>query len=82
VFGGIVLFYFSLRAPDAPPKFLEAVGWVMFYAESQALALFALVIFDKSLTADTLLVATSIFSALPVIPDHSQRGHSGGPPCS
>jgi TPR repeat protein/membrane protease YdiL (CAAX protease family) len=65
--GGIVLFYFSLRAPDAPPKVFVAIGWVMFYVESQALALLALVIFGKSLTADTLMVVTSIFSAVPVI---------------
>jgi TPR repeat protein/membrane protease YdiL (CAAX protease family) len=65
--GGIILFYFSLRAPDASPKLFVAIGWVIFYVESQAVALFALVIFGKSLTADTLMVATSIFSALPVV---------------
>jgi len=67
VVGGIVLFYFSIKAPDAPPKLFVAIGWVIFYVESQAVAFFALVIFGKSLTADTLMVATSIFSALPVI---------------
>jgi len=67
VAGGVVLFFFSLRAPDATPSLFLAIGWVMFYVESQVFTLFALVIFGKSLSADTLLVATSLFSALPVI---------------
>ncbi len=65
--GGLALFYFSVKAPNAPPRLSVAIGWIMFYMESQVFTLFAFVIFEKSLSAVTLLSATSFFSALPVI---------------
>ncbi|MDD5262053.1 MAG: CPBP family glutamic-type intramembrane protease [Methylacidiphilales bacterium] len=67
IVGGIVLFYFSLRVSDAELKLPLAIGWVVFYLESQGVALFAVFIHGKLLTADTLIAAMAIFSALPVI---------------
>jgi membrane protease YdiL (CAAX protease family) len=65
--GGLALFYLCVKAPDAPPRLSVAIGWIMFYMESQVFTLFAFVIFEKSLSAIMLLSATSFFSALPVI---------------
>jgi TPR repeat protein/membrane protease YdiL (CAAX protease family) len=67
VAGGAVLLYFSLRKTDAPPKVSVAIGWLMFYLESQGVALLAVVFLGKSFTAETLIVAMSLFGALPVI---------------
>jgi membrane protease YdiL (CAAX protease family) len=67
VAGGCGLFYFSLQAPDAAPKLSVAIGWVIFYVESQGVALLAVCIFGKLLTADILIIAVALFGALPVI---------------
>jgi TPR repeat protein/membrane protease YdiL (CAAX protease family) len=67
VAGGAVLLYFSLRRTEAPPKVSVAIGWLMFYLESQGVALLAVVLLGKSFTAKTLIVAMSLFGALPVI---------------
>jgi TPR repeat protein/membrane protease YdiL (CAAX protease family) len=75
--GGIVLFYFSLSPPDVPPRLSVALGWVIFYLESQGVALLAIFIFGKSLTAGTLIFATAMFSALPVITSSCGPNRSG-----
>jgi membrane protease YdiL (CAAX protease family) len=67
VAGGIVLFYFSLNAPDAPPGLPVAMGWLVFYIESQFVALLAVFGLGKFLTADILVIAMAVFGALPVI---------------
>lgn len=67
VVGGIILFYFSFKVPEAPPKLSVAIGWMMFYIEGQEVALFAALIFTNLLTTDILLLTISLFSALPVI---------------
>jgi TPR repeat protein/membrane protease YdiL (CAAX protease family) len=64
---GIVLFRFTFRTPDVPPKLFTTIGWIGFYLESQGVALVAVLFFERSLTADMLLIAISIVSALPVI---------------
>ena len=67
VAGGAVLFYFSLQPPDVPPRLSVAFGWLVFFMEGQGVALLALFVFGKSLTADSLFAVTAFFSALPVI---------------
>jgi membrane protease YdiL (CAAX protease family) len=65
--GGAVLLYFSLRTIEAPPRLSVAIGWLMFYLESQGVALLAVILLGKAFTAETLIVAMSLFGALPVI---------------
>lgn len=67
VAGGIVLFYFNLKAPNATPRLATSIGWLAFYVESQGVAFLAVCIFGKLLTAEILIIAMSLFSALPVI---------------
>ena len=64
--GSLLLLYSTFRAPDAGPRLWVAIGWLIFYMESQGVALLTVFIFGKSLTADTLMIALSFF-ALPVI---------------
>jgi membrane protease YdiL (CAAX protease family) len=65
--GAATLLYFSFRTTEAPTRLSISLGWIAFYIESQGFTMAALFLFGKSLTADTLMVATSIFSVLPVI---------------
>jgi membrane protease YdiL (CAAX protease family) len=67
VAGGIVLLYFSLKGSDAAPKVSLAIGWIVFYMESQGVAVLAIFVFGTFLTAEALFVAISAFSALPVL---------------
>lgn len=64
---GTLLLYFSFKGPDAAPKLSTAIGWITFYVESQGVALLAIFVFGKNITAATLFLATSLFSALPVL---------------
>jgi membrane protease YdiL (CAAX protease family) len=64
---GLGLGYFSLREADAPAKLSVAIGWMLFYVESQAVALLSIFIFGKTLTAGTMLVAMAVFGCLPII---------------
>ncbi len=65
--GGVVLFKLTLKASEAPLSLSVAIGWAAFYMESQGVAVFALLIFCKSLTADTLFTTMCLCGALPVI---------------
>lgn len=65
--GGLVLFYFTFRACDTPPKIPVVIGWVVFYLESQGVAMLAVLIFCKTLSAEGYFLTVSLFSALPVI---------------
>jgi len=67
VAGGCALLYFGLKAPVGPPRLRTAVGWLLFFVESEALALYAILLFEKSLTADTLLFALVIITYVPVL---------------
>ena len=67
VAGGVVLFIFTSRASDAPPRLFVVIGWILFYLESQGVAMLATFIFGKSLSAEGFFVLIAVFSGLPVI---------------
>ena len=67
IVGGFSLLYFTFKRSDVPPKFSMALGWLVLYMESQGVALLAVFIFGRLLTADTLIATMSLFGALPVI---------------
>jgi len=61
------LFYLSFRAVDHPAGIRVAMGWLMLGLAGQVIALVVLLMVGIGLTADTLFVATCLFSAVPVI---------------
>lgn len=64
---GVSLFFFGFRNPDLTPGFAVATGWIVFYLESQIVALFAVFLLGKTFTAGTFILVTVLFSAVPVI---------------
>jgi TPR repeat protein len=65
--GGVTLLYFTFQAPETSPKLSVAIGWIAFYLESQGVAFLGLCIIGTKVSADTLVGATSLLCALPVI---------------
>jgi len=64
---GAFLLYLSFRAVDYPAGIRVAMGWLMFGLAGQVIALVVLLMAGIDLTAETLFVATCLFSAVPVI---------------
>jgi TPR repeat protein/membrane protease YdiL (CAAX protease family) len=67
VVGGIVLFFFTFRTSGAPPGIFVAIGWIVFFLESQGVAMLGAFIFGKSLSAGSFFGMISLFSGLPVL---------------
>jgi membrane protease YdiL (CAAX protease family) len=65
--GVVILLVFSFLAEEGPVHLALAIGWILLYVESQVVALVALFFFGKSLSADSLMMATVLLGALPVI---------------
>ena len=65
--GGLALFYFTFRVAELPVPLLVAFGWLVFFLESQGVALLVLFLIGHPLTANDLLTATALFGALPII---------------
>jgi membrane protease YdiL (CAAX protease family) len=63
---GVILLCYSLRKPYAP-GILVALGWIVFYFESQGVATLAVMIAGNSLLADVLIGSIAVFGAVPVI---------------
>ncbi len=64
---GATLGIFGFRRTDAPPRLPLAIGWIIFYMESQFVAIFAILLLGKTLTAGLLVLAMALYGALPVI---------------
>jgi membrane protease YdiL (CAAX protease family) len=64
---GVMLAFFGFKSPDAPHRLVLAIGWIVFYIESQFVAVLAIFLEGKILTADRLLFMMALWGALPVI---------------
>jgi len=64
---GAILGFFNFRNTGAPPRLALAIGWILFYVESQFVAILAIFLLGKSLTADLLVLAMTLWGAAPVM---------------
>lgn len=62
--GGGILFYFSLRSP---PRLWTSLGWIVFFLEGQGVAFVALCVLGATISAATLVSATALFCAVPLV---------------
>lgn len=67
VAGLIPLLIFTLKKTSAPPAILTASGWMLFYVESQGVAMLAMPLLGMAFSAEGLMGMVGIFSCVPVI---------------
>ena len=65
--GVVILLVYSFMLDEGPVHPALALGWIVLYVESQAVAFLALCLFGKWLDADSLMLLTVLLGALPVV---------------
>jgi membrane protease YdiL (CAAX protease family) len=65
--GVVILLVYSFMLDEGPVHPALALGWIVLYVESQAVAFLALCLFGKWLDADSLMFLTVLLGALPVV---------------
>jgi TPR repeat protein/membrane protease YdiL (CAAX protease family) len=65
--GGATLLGLTFRAAAAPVHIAVAIGWIVFYAESQAVTFLFLCLLGNKVGADILVGVTALFGALPLL---------------
>lgn len=64
---GMSLLGFGLATTHYPPRLWQSFAWATFYMESQFVALFAIFLFGRVLSADLLFTAIVVLGALPLV---------------
>lgn len=67
VVGLVPLLIFTLKKTSAPPTVLTASGWMLFYIESQGVAMLAMPLLGMAFSAEGLIGMVGVFSCAPVI---------------
>ena len=65
--GGVILLGLTFRAGAAPMHAAVAIGWIVFYVESQGVAFLFLCLLGNKVGADILVGITALFGALPLL---------------
>jgi membrane protease YdiL (CAAX protease family) len=64
---GISLLVHGLMTSTYPPSLFKVFGWAVFLLESQFVAVFAIFLFGRTLSADLLLVALVVLGVVPLV---------------